>query len=195
MPSHLGTHFQAQRLDRGLTLGQLARMVGYRSVSKGANRIARLERDGVVNELLLGHLAEALGIDRATVESLIQQDRQEYLRAWEEWVNAPVPMRLIVKYLPAVYGTTELPEGVTTPEEAERFACEYARRHRRPVCLAVSRRLSIWINQRGKVEVRTEAVPDKPNVPFMRLRGRNQPFLWSVGSRPSRPSAYGYDEC
>jgi transcriptional regulator with XRE-family HTH domain len=172
------SYFRAQRIDRGLTLGQLARMVGYRNVSKGANRIARFERVGAISEPLLVHLAEALEIDLPTVEDLMEQDRQEYLRAWEEWVNEPVPMYLVVKYLPAVYGTTQLPEGVKTPEEAEEYACEYARRNRRQVCLAISRRRSVWINQEGEVEARTEATPEQPNVPFMRLRGSNRRFLW-----------------
>jgi transcriptional regulator with XRE-family HTH domain len=173
------SYFHARRIDRGLTLGQIARMVGYRNVSKGANRIARFERDGAISELLLARLAEALEIDLPTVEDLMEQDRQEYLRAWGAWVNEPVPMCLVVKYLPAVYGSKELPEGVKTPEEAEKYACEYARRNRRQVCLAVSRRLSVWINKEGKVEARTEATPDDANVPSMRLKGSNGRFLWS----------------
>jgi transcriptional regulator with XRE-family HTH domain len=179
MTTNLGRYFRAQRIDRGLSLGQIARMVGYRNVSKGANRIARFERDGIVNELLLIHLAEALEIDLPTVEDLMEQDRQEYLRAWEAWVNQPVPMCLVVKYLPAVYGSKELPEGVKTPEDAEKYACDYARRNRRQVCLAVSRRLSVWVNKEGEVEARTEATPEQPNMPYMRLRGSNGRFLWS----------------
>jgi transcriptional regulator with XRE-family HTH domain len=179
------SYFHARRIDRGLSLGQLARMVGYRNVSKGANRIARFERDGAINELLMLNLAEALEIDLPTVEDLMEQDRQEHLRAWEAWANEPVPMCLIVKYLPAVYGTTQLPEGVKTPEEAEKYACDYARRNRRQVCLAVSRRLSIWINKEGEVEARTEAKPDQSNVPSMRLRAKRT-FLWSFGGSEDR---------
>jgi hypothetical protein len=115
------------------------------------------------------------------VEGQTEQDRQEYLRAWEAWADEPVPPCLVVKFLPAVYGTVELPDGVRTPEQAEQFACEYARRHGRPVCLAVSRRLSVWIDRDGQVEARTEATPDRPNVPFMRLKGDERRFLWRFG--------------
>jgi hypothetical protein len=152
-------------------------LVGYRNLSKGANRIAHFEREGSVTEYLLAALAEALGIDLQTVEALIAQDRREHLRAWEKWVSEPVPMRLIVRYMSAVYGTVPLPLGITTHEQAEAFACGYAKQHRHSACLALSRRYSVWIDAQGQVYARTESTPDDPDVPFMRLKGSQQRFL------------------
>jgi hypothetical protein len=91
MATDLAIYFQAQRLARGLRLGQLARLLGYRNVTKRAHRIVRFEREGVINEPLLGHLAGVLRVDVHTVAQLIEQDRQEYLWAWEAWVNELVP--------------------------------------------------------------------------------------------------------
>jgi transcriptional regulator with XRE-family HTH domain len=183
MSNHLSDYFRERRQQRGLSLGELARLLGYKNVSKGANRISRFEREGAVSEDLLLQLAEALGIDLPTVEGLLEKDRREYLQQWEEWVNEPLPMRLIVRYMPAVYGTVALPAGVTTPERAEAFACAYAREHGRRVCLALSRRLSVWINGEGRVEARTEATPDTPNTPSMRLRGSGKGFLFGFGEQ------------
>jgi transcriptional regulator with XRE-family HTH domain len=184
MANHLGDHFKEQRDKRGLSLGQLARLLGYRNTSKGSNRIARLEREGAVTADLLLRLAGVLGIDLPTIEELTERDRQERLREWEGWVSQPVPIQLVVRYMPAVYGTVALPEGVTTPEQAEAFARAYAREHGRRVCLAVSRRLSVWVNSEGRVEARTEATPDGPNTPFMRLKGSGKRFLLNFGGRP-----------
>jgi len=181
MSNDLGSYFREQRGKLGLSLGQLARMVGYRNVSKGANKIVRFEREGTVTEELLARLAEALQIDFATVERLIDQDRQEYLREWEAWVSQPVPMALIAKLIPAVYARVPLPAEITTHEQAEAFACAYAKVHNRQVCLAVSRRLSIWIDKEGVVYARTGAKPDSPNTPFMRLRGSGKGFLFGFG--------------
>jgi transcriptional regulator with XRE-family HTH domain len=182
MSNHLGSYFRDQRIEQGLSLGQLARLVGYRNVSKGADKIVRLERQGQVTEELLARLAETLRIDLPTVEDLIDRDHQERLREWEAWVSQPVPMRLIVKYIPGVYGTVQLPEEITTPEQAEAFACAYAKEYRRQVCLAVSRRLSIWIDREGQVYARTEATPGCPNTPLMRLRGTGRTFLFGLAS-------------
>jgi transcriptional regulator with XRE-family HTH domain len=111
MTNHLRDYFRGRRQRRGLSLGQLARLLGYRNVSKGSNRIARFERAGAVPADLLLHLADALGIDPPTVEDLLERDRQGRLRGWEAWVSEPVPIRLIVRYMPAVYGQVALPEG------------------------------------------------------------------------------------
>jgi hypothetical protein len=181
MATHLGDYFRDQREKLGLSLGQLGRQVGYRNVSKGANKLVRFEREGIIQEQVLVRLAEVLGIESSRVQSLIEQDRQEYLHAWETWVNQPVPMKLIVKYMPAVYGTVPMPEEITTPEQAEAFACDYARERRRSVCLAVSRRLSVWIDKGGNVEARTEATPGCPNTPVIRLKGSGRMFLAGFG--------------
>jgi transcriptional regulator with XRE-family HTH domain len=175
--NHLGNFFQDQRISSGLSLTQLAGTVGYLNLSKGANRIARFEREGRVTEDLLAGLAQALGIDLQTVKTLIDQDRQDYHLAWEDWVSQPMPMQMIVRFMAAVYGTVPLSEEITTPGQAEAFASEYAKKHGRKVCLAVSRRLSIWIDKDGQVYARTEATPDDLNVPIMRMRGIGRNFL------------------
>jgi hypothetical protein len=180
--NHLGNFFHNERINHGLSLGELARMVGYRNISKGSRRITRLEQQGDCTEDLLAALADAMSIDLQTVNTLIDQDRQEHLRAWEEWASEPVPMRLIARYIPAVYGTVPLPEEITTPTQAEVFACEYAKQNGRKVCLALSRRLSVWIDAQGQVYARTETTPDDLNLPFMRLKGSKDRFLMRFGN-------------
>src|SRR5437588_201542 len=100
MANHLGRYFREQRIQQGLALGQLARLVGYRNVSKGANRITRFEREGKVTEDLLAVLAEARRrspVAPPKVEDLVAQDGQERLREWEQWVSGPVPMQLTAR--------------------------------------------------------------------------------------------------
>jgi len=176
--NHLGDFFHSQRIRHGLSLGDLARRLGYRNISKGANRIARLEREGTVTDELLTALADALAVDLATVERLIEQDQRERLCAWEAWVSEPVRMQVIVRYMAAVYGRVSLPEGITTPEQAETWACGFAKEHRLRVCLAISRRHSVWIDASGQVETRTEARPGEPNQPWMQLKNGRRKFLF-----------------
>jgi hypothetical protein len=170
--TNLGSFIKAERLKHGLTLGQVARLVGYRNINKGARRIACLEQTGVARAALLANVAEALKLDWPTVERLAEEDRQERLRAWERWVSEPVPMYMVVRLMAAVYTKHTLPCGIETPVEAEAWACSFARQHRFRVCLVVSRRLSVWIDAEGQVEARSEARPGEPNVPFMQVKGR-----------------------
>jgi hypothetical protein len=170
--SQLGVSIRAERKKRGLTLGQLARLVGSRNVSKGARRLACLEQTGMATPDLLVNVAEALALDWTTVERLAEEDRQERLREWEAWVNEPVPMCLVVGLMTGVYARKGHPAEVTTPEKAEAWACDIARQLRCRMCLVVSRRWSVWMDADGQVEARTEARPGEPNMPFMRVRGR-----------------------
>jgi transcriptional regulator with XRE-family HTH domain len=168
----LSSHFKSQRLSQNLSSGDLARLVGYKNISKGSNRIIQFEREGVIHDDLLIKLAKALGIDWATVEELAQQDRQEHIEAWTRWADEPVPMRLVVRLMATIYSNCSLPEEISTPEEAEKYACALARLRKMRICLVVSRRKSVWIGADGVVERRSEATPfGAPNLPWMALKG------------------------
>ena len=60
--SHLSKFFRDRRLERGLSPGQAARLLGFTNITKGANRIQSLERGDKVRPDLLGRLAEVLAI-------------------------------------------------------------------------------------------------------------------------------------
>ena len=173
MTTHLAKHFKARRLEMELTVGQLAKLICYKNISKGSRRIHSFEREGRIDELLLVKLAVALDVSHATTEELIAKDRAEYLTWWEQWVNEPVPMELVARLMSAIYSTQMMPPDLTTPEQAEAYACKIARERRQKMCLVVSRRLSIWIGMDGKVEARSEAKPfTEPDVPYMRIGKR-----------------------
>jgi hypothetical protein len=93
---------------------------------------------GAINELLLVKLADAHEIDLLMVEELIEKDRQVYLKEWERWVNEPVPMQMIARYIVAVYGEKRMPEEIKTHEEAEQYARRFAIENRCKVCLRLS---------------------------------------------------------
>ena len=56
MPAHLGNYFRKVRLAKGLSLGQLARQVGYRNISKGCRRIQNFETSGQITPHVLTKL-------------------------------------------------------------------------------------------------------------------------------------------
>jgi hypothetical protein len=182
-PMRLSSHFKAQRLAKNLHPGDLARLVGYKNIAKGANRIVRFERQGIINDDLLIRTARALEVAWETVEELADQDRQEHVEAWTKWVDEPVPMRLVIRWMAAIYSERRLPKEITTSEEAEAFACALARQLKRQMCLVLSRRKSVWIGVDGVVTRRTEATPfGSPNEPWMQLKGRR--FLLDLEITP-----------
>jgi hypothetical protein len=171
LPMRLSSHFKSERIAKHLKPGDVARAIGYQNIAKGANRIVRFEREGVVKEDLLIKVAAILGIDWTTVEELAEQDRQEHVVAWNKWADEPTKMLVVIKWMAAVYSQRLLPVEITTPEAAEAFACDLARQLNRSVCLVLSRRQSAWINDSGTVFARTEATPfSGPNMPWMQLK-------------------------
>lgn len=173
MEHRLAGHFRAVRLSKGLTLGKLAGLVGYRNISKGANRIKTFEDTGGIHADLLAKLSDALGIDRETVKRLAEEDRREFVEEWNAWANEPIRPYLVVRLMAAVYNRVELPDDIETPEEAEAYAAAVCKKLHMRGCLVLSRRISVWLAADGTVESVTEAVPGKPNTPVTFIGGKS----------------------
>ena len=143
MTSKLGTYCRAQRITKGLTLGQLAREVGYRNIGKGTNRLHTLETTGEVQPNLLVKVVAILGLDPRVVQELIEEDHQEFLREWNLWADEPIRPHLVCKVISGVYLRRQLPDDALTPAAAEVYASQFARDHaaaHSEICLVLSRR-------------------------------------------------------
>jgi len=181
--NRLGKHFKSVRQERGISLGTLARMIGYKNVGKGANRINLFEQQGDIKEDLLMKLAEALSIDWLTVEDLIEKDRRQFFTEWNAWANEPITPHVVVRLIAAVYFRQELPRCSSSVEEAEDAAAAIAIRWKKRCCLVLSRRISVWFDEHGLVECRTEAAPGQPNSPFMKLSRGSKNFVLKTVDR------------
>lgn len=102
------------------------------------------------------------------VHELRERDQAEYLRGWEQWVDEPVSMRLIIRYMAAVYGELPLPPDVSTPEQAIAYGQEVARTMGLRLCVELSRRVSVYIDEAG-VANQVEAMPESDPRPFMQV--------------------------
>ena len=79
--SHLSKFFRERRLEKGLSLGQVARLLGYTNLSRGANRIQSLERGDKVRPDFLGRLAEVLEVGPDEIRQRAYLDYKDWL-AW-----------------------------------------------------------------------------------------------------------------
>jgi len=170
MQTRTGTYLATQRQAKHLTLGQLARAVGYGNVEKGSRRIQQLEREGRTIDGLLEKICVVLDLDPAHVWSLVEQDRLEFEEAWRAWVNEPVEPRLRVRLIPAVWGRAKLPAG-SSREGAVQYARSRAVEHRKVHVLVWNRAEEIWCYEDGRSTVVTMKVGEAAG-PFTRPRGR-----------------------
>ncbi len=170
--SHLGDLFRARRAGRGLTIGQLARLVGYTNVTRGCNRIRGFEAGGKVAPDLLSKLAEALGVTPAEIQRALGED----YRDWLAWAEEPVRPHLVVRSMACVYQRVELPDDALDPGAAGSFASRLAVERKLKVCLVLSRRLSVWYDATGAECGRAEATPEMPCEPYAVIGGRRVQF-------------------
>ncbi len=175
MKSNLAEHFSKVRRRKDITLAQLARMMGYRNISKGCRRIDRFEKFGDICEELLVKLAVALTIDQQTVARLLDEDRQRYFREWDQWAATPIRPSIVFGHIGGIGWSELLPKDITR-EEAEQYASAVAKEKNRPICLVLSRRLSILFDADGNRTSVSETKPGEINLPYIRF-GRRKVML------------------
>jgi hypothetical protein len=164
-----GAFLYEQRRTHHLTRSQLAAALGYANLGKGANRIVRLERDGIAVHGLLEKIVHVLGLDHQHVKELINEDRRRFEHDWEHWASEPVEPQLRVRVIPAIWCGERLPENLSK-EDAVEFARTRAMERRLTYVLVWSRKDEVWCYPDGNTHVRTMAVGEVAG-PFTRLRG------------------------
>ena len=181
--SHLGNYFRRLRAERGLGLGDLARRLGYRNVTKGSNRIRAFEGGGKVHPALLGNLADVLGIGPDEIRRLVAEDYKD----WLAWADEPIRPYVVVRLLACVYQRVQLPDDALTGGAAEAFAADIAREKKMRAWLVLSRRVSIYFDMDGNRRGRIEATPEMPCEPFAVVGGHRVQFDLGggVGVRPN----------
>lgn len=123
-------------------------------MSRGARRIFKFEELGIVHADLLCTLMTVLGVNQSTVARLLEQDRKAGFLRWSRWANEPIRPYVWQSELMPI--NTAVPSDHTDLMAAEVFAADLARRMRSPVRLIWSRRLTVEIDEAGRVLDRCE---------------------------------------
>ena len=87
MTTKLARFIKQERIKQGLNHAELSRSMGYRNINKGMRRIVELEREGRVHSEILLKIISTLKLDKDIVNELLRKDKEEYEKAFEEWVN------------------------------------------------------------------------------------------------------------
>ena len=129
-------------------------------------------------------LSPVLGIERAAILRLMEQDRRDNVVArWTEWANQPITPHLIARLLPGYFMAHRIPEELTTLDEMEDHASELAADLHQKIWLVVSRRLAIYFNEGGRKKAVQEASPGWPLEPYRLLRESGKKIHLGVGRR------------
>ncbi len=165
-----GKYLKEERLKQRLNTAELARLMGYKNVSKGMNRIIDLERENIIIPEVLKRIVDALNLDHDHVHSLIRKDRDEDKRKFEEWVNKPIKMYYIIRLMPTIYLSFEMPTNINTEEEAVEFVAGIAKEKHNKCWVVLSRREKVYITEDGEVGGKIEAFYDDEDYPYVRVK-------------------------
>ena len=171
MTTKLAGYIKQERLKKRLNYADLSRLMGYKNINRGMRRIIDLEREGKAHPEILKKITEALGLVEDIVDELIQQDKEEQQREFEEWVNAsPMRWHLIIRWIPAVYGERDIPDNIKTEDEAIEYAVGVAKELKSMIWLVLSRKVNIHIDENGDIKSRNEATLDNGWLPATVVR-------------------------
>jgi len=176
MATNLSAYFRQRRIDLGLRPGDVARRMGYTSLAGACNKLIMFEDRGDIHADLFVKLAAVLGVDQATIDTLIAEDRKQFLEAWEAWSNEPIEPEIIFRAIPGVFAGHQLPKHLKTTEEMEAYARDFAVKYHKKTWLVLSNKLRVYFNEEGKRSVQ-EAAPGECNGPWMRLGRSRKKFL------------------
>ncbi len=151
-PTHMAQYFQKRRVEMHLSLTQFAKIVGYTNVSKGYRKIDEFERTGRCHPELFAKLSAALGIDEQQRNRLAYADYRDWLRTP---ANPPTPYMI----RRGLRGCLGVPEELTTVEEMERYAADYARKCGAAVTLVLDKRIVVRFDKDGTLQGIAEAFP------------------------------------
>jgi len=170
MVKHTVKYLKEERLKQNLNTAELARLIGYKNVSKGMNRIIDLERESIIIPEVLGKIVYALNLDREYVNSLIKKDRDEDKKVFEKWLSEPIEMYYVMRIIPTIYMSYDLPSNINSEIEAIKFVANIAKEKYKKCCLVLSRKEKIYIDEDGQVEGRYETKFGDENYPFVRVK-------------------------
>jgi hypothetical protein len=98
---------------------------------------------------------------------LIEQDRQDLRRRFEEWCSRSEPPHLIIRLIPGVYKRKWVPDSVPA-DRVEEYASATAAEEGKKTCLVLNRKESVWYDEEGRFRFRQMATPDDPiHYPYM----------------------------
>ena len=176
--NHLGKFFRARRVEKGMSLRELAALAVYQNLNKGTNRIQRFESGGKVTPDLFAKLATILEVSPDEVRRLLAEDHKE----WLLWATVPIRPYIVSRLMACVYQRIQLPDDALSTEAAKDHAANLARDSKKMVWLVLSRRISIRFDATGKADIPAEATPEMPCEPFLVIGGKRVHFDFTGGN-------------
>ena len=185
------------RIERDLKPGQLASILQAKNISKIGSLIRQFELNGEITSYWMEKLISELNPDKKALEKCIALDKTNYLKElenqklkWEEWASKSIEPYLTIRYMPAVYGTRDIPKAFTSlREDAEWWAAKEIKRFRSNGYLNWTRKEQTFFKKDGTISSRHSATFESPPASaWMQVSGSSIKFLLQEDFTPTTKS-------
>jgi len=168
----LGQLIREARFSRGLTLGEIARLLGAttpKRISKVAAEIFACEQTGSPpRPELLSRVIDVLGIEPVTVKEIVDDQQRRDREQWELWASEVVRPYALRKLMATIWIRSEIPDALLEDRVALiRFASELT--EGKFVALKLSRRETLWFDPDGNLHASEVAEFERPSRPQVRI--------------------------
>lgn len=170
MTTHLGRYIKQKRVEKNINTADLAKRMGYKNTNKGVRRVIDLEREGVVHPDVLNKIVKALELDKDHINALIKKDRQELEEEFEKWVSEPIKPYYILRIIPTIYSSYDLPINFPTEEQSIEYVAGIAKEKQKKALLCLSRRENVSINEKGEVIGKFKTTMEDAHYPYTRIK-------------------------
>ena len=170
MTTNLSRFIKEERVKQGLNYAEVSRRMGYKNISRGMRRAIDLEREDVVHPEVLERIVVALNLDRDHINALIKKDREVQEEEFEKWLSEPIQPYYILRIIPTIYQSCDLPGHFSTEEEIAEYVAEIAKEKQKQALLCLSRREKISINEKGDVTGKFKTTMENVHYPYTRIR-------------------------
>ncbi len=163
----VGNLIAGSRRAQGLTLVSLAARIGYKNASKGARRIAALEKTGIAHPDLLRSVLTALSIDEEKLASARRDELSERTRAFLAAAKGQVQPSIRLRLIPGFHIGVDIPDD-TSDADIEALAKSKASRYKCEAHVVLRSGISMSVNEAGEVvmlrERRDDGAPQESSL-------------------------------
>jgi transcriptional regulator with XRE-family HTH domain len=134
--------FREARSARGWSEVELVKAAGIKRIEKGLRRLRAIEsgEDALPQGEVINKFAGPLCL---TNEQIILALCEDFAA-----LDQPIPSQVVIRWIPAVYGTMRLPENCT-PEEAIKMATKFSREKGFRTCVRLSNIRTVYVEPDG----------------------------------------------
>ena len=175
------------RIERELKPGQLASLLKASNISKVGSLIRQFELNGDINHYWFKKLTNELKPNKDVLRQCITQDQETHLKdieeqkiKWNQWADTAIDPYLTIRYMPAVYGTKNIPKEFTSSRESAEWWCsQELKRFRSKGYLSWTRREQTFFERGGSNPWQCKATFEEPPAcAWMQVAGSSEKFIF-----------------